>query len=189
MRLCRTNHLRLFMTILRAGSIKFSLQFLLVAIIALGCATVPAFAEDPPAATTPTWTVPADWAKQAGERAMRIATFTAGADATAMEVAISSFPGDAGGLFANVNRWRGQVGLPAVTKDDLMEGIATFENPGMQIFTMRLKGAANQMLGGIVYDEANDRTWFIKATAGAAAVEQHEKSFVAFAQSFKAPKK
>jgi hypothetical protein len=171
------------------GSISNFLQFLFVAVIALSCVTVSVFAEDPPAVTTPTWTVPADWTKQEGERAMRIATFTAGADATTMEVALSSFPGDAGGLFANVNRWRGQVGLPAVTKDNLMEGLATFENPGMKIFTMRLKGAANQMLGGIIYDEANDRTWFIKATAGATAVEQHEKSFVAFAQSFKAPKK
>ncbi len=177
------------MTISRSDSISTVLHFLFIAVIALGFAAVPAFAEDPPAATNPTWTVPADWTKQAGERAMRIATFTAGADATAMEVALSSFPGDAGGLFANVNRWRGQVGLPAVTKDNLMEGIATFENPGMKVFTMRLQGAANQMLGGIVYDEANDRTWFIKATASAAAVEQHEKSFVAFAQSFKAPKK
>ena len=177
------------MTTILNQSLTHHLRFLLLALMALNCMSPAAVAEDQPALIAPSWTVPADWTKLDGERPMRIATFTAGADATAMEIALSSFPGDTGGLFANVNRWRGQVGLPAVTKDNLMEGLVTFETPGMKVFTMRLKGAANQMLGGIVYDEANDRTWFIKATAGAAAVEQHEKSFVAFAQSFKAPMK
>jgi hypothetical protein len=174
------------MTLPLTRSINYSLPFLFIAMMALGFAHVSAFAEEP--ATTPTWTVPTAWVKQPGERAMRIATFIASADDTAIHIPLSSFPGEAGGLLDNINRWRGQVGLAAVTKENLMEGVTSFENPGMKIYTMRLKGATNHMLGGVIYDEANDRTWFIKATASATALDKHEKNFIAFAQSFKAGK-
>jgi hypothetical protein len=30
------------------------------------------------------------------------------------EVTVSAFPGDTGGLLANLNRWRGQIGLEPV---------------------------------------------------------------------------
>jgi len=50
---------------------------------------------------------PDGWARGA-ERNMRLATFTFGSGS---ECVVSAFPGDVGGLHANVNRWRQQVGL------------------------------------------------------------------------------
>ncbi len=50
---------------------------------------------------------PEGWTRGA-DRNMRLATFTFG---SACECVVSAFPGDVGGLHANVNRWRQQVGL------------------------------------------------------------------------------
>jgi hypothetical protein len=53
---------------------------------------------------------------------------------------------------------------------------------------MHLKGEANHMLGAIIFDETGDRTWFVKATAAAKAVEANAAGFEAFAKSFTKPK-
>src|SRR5882672_9535971 len=56
------------------------------------------------------WSAPAHWAPKA-LGAMRKGSFSISGDAGATaDLAITAFPGDTGGLFANVNRWRGQVG-------------------------------------------------------------------------------
>jgi hypothetical protein len=135
--------------------------------------------------SVPAWEIPAGWKQQAGERPMRVATFNAGADATAIEIAVSTFPGDAGGLLANVNRWRGQVGLAPVTNETLAPTLSEAKSPGFTVYTMRLAGAAKHMLGAVITDDAQQRTWFIKATASEAAAGAHEAAFIAFAKSFK----
>ena len=51
---------------------------------------------------------------------MRRATFLVkGADGQSAEIAVSVFPGDVGGLMANINRWRGQIGLGPVAPDEI----------------------------------------------------------------------
>jgi hypothetical protein len=67
----------------------------------------------PPAAGAPQWEVPAGWQQQP-PGSMVIGRFALGAQDAKAEVTVSSFPGDTGGLVANVNRWRGQVGLEPV---------------------------------------------------------------------------
>ena len=60
-----------------------------------------------------TWTTPAGWT-QVPPSEMRVGSFKiTGADGKQADVSIVPLPGMAGGDFANVNRWRGQVGLPA----------------------------------------------------------------------------
>src|SRR5688500_16131105 len=75
------------------------------------------------------WKVPAGWRQDARQRPMRFATFLIGEGDAAVEVAVSQFPGDVGGLLANVNRWRGQVGLAPVTEAELPSIVQPFENP------------------------------------------------------------
>jgi hypothetical protein len=116
---------------------------------------------------------------------MRVATFSAGADATALEIAVSTLANDGGGLLANVNRWRGQVGLPPLTNDTLGATLTETKNPGFTIYTMRLAGPAKHMLGAVITDEAGQRTWFVKSTTSEAAASAHEAAFIAFAKSFK----
>ncbi len=132
----------------------------------------------------PTWTVPVGWAKLDGEKPMRVATFKAGEGANAVEVAISVFPGDVGGLLGNVNRWRGQVKLAPLTEDQLAANVTPFEVSGFTGNTMRLKGEAQHMLGAAIKEVKAERTWFIKILGTPAAIEAQEAAFVAFAKSF-----
>jgi hypothetical protein len=135
-------------------------------------------AED--AVPAPTWTVPAGWVKAEGERPMRVATFTLAGG----EVAVSQFSGNAGGPLANINRWRGQVGLAPVAEAELAEVAQKFEIPGFTGLTMHLKGADKHLLGAAIYEPKADRTWFIKLLGPAALADQQEAAFVAFAKSF-----
>lgn len=71
-------------------------------------------AEHSVADATPKWNVPSAWKLQP-EKPMRFATYRTSADANGPEVIISRFPAAFGNILDNINRWRGQVGLPPVT--------------------------------------------------------------------------
>ena len=60
------------------------------------------------------WNVPAGWTQQPGSD-MRVATLLPPAAAGKAELSIIQLSGDAGGDLANVNRWRGQLGLEPVS--------------------------------------------------------------------------
>ncbi len=62
------------------------------------------------------WTVPEGW-KQLPGAGERLATFQVPGKDRPLELAITSFPGKVGTLAANVNRWRGQLGLPPVSDE------------------------------------------------------------------------
>lgn len=72
----------------------------------------------------PKWTAPAGWAEQPAS-GMRFATLTVPGEPP-LEVAVSSLGMPAEGredyLLANVNRWRGQMGLSPITVDRLHAG-------------------------------------------------------------------
>lgn len=158
-----------------------SIRRFLLSVVVLLTVSSAAFAEEVP---TPSWTVPAGWTKLDQQKPMRFATFTAGEGANAVEVALSSFPGDVGGLWANVNRWRGQVALAPIPQEQLAANVTPFEVPGFTGNTMRLKGETQHMLGAAIKDTKNDRTWFVKVTGSPVAIDAQEVAFVAFAKSF-----
>jgi len=71
----------------------------------------------------PTWTLPEGWTREAGNQ-FRLATIRAGSDSKAPEISVSKLPGPESGdqdeyVLVNVNRWRGQVGLPPLSKAEL----------------------------------------------------------------------
>lgn len=128
------------------------------------------------------WTLPAGWQRVAGERPMRLATFSTTVGEP-LEVALSRFPGDTGGLLANVNRWRGQVGLAAITDNDLAGELKPAETATLRGHTMRLRGSAQHLLGAILSPADGSETWFVKAVGTPAAIDAHEAEFGAFVAS------
>jgi hypothetical protein len=133
------------------------------------------------------WTLPAGWTEVApGE--MSIASFKvpgqAGAEA---DVTVVPLPGVAGGDNANINRWRGQAGLPAATADELQkmaESVQVGDQPA-QLYDVAGQssggGNAKRILG--VIQQRNGTTWFFKMTGDAGLVEQQKPEFVAFLKS------
>ncbi len=64
-----------------------------------------------------TWDLPADWHREPNRERMRYATFRVGSNA--LEVRVYSFGPESADVLANVNRWRGQIGLAKITADEL----------------------------------------------------------------------
>jgi hypothetical protein len=64
------------------------------------------------------WTAPAHWAVKSGS-AMRKGSYAIRHEAGEADLSITAFPGDTGGLLANLNRWRGQIGLAPLAPAEL----------------------------------------------------------------------
>jgi hypothetical protein len=134
-------------------------------------------------ATEGPWALPEGWRLVPGERPMRLATFEAPDESGPVEVALTRFPGDVGGVLANINRWRGQMGLGPVTEGELEALIDRFEAPGFSGYAVRIEGAEAHMLAVGVYEAAEDRTWFVRATLGPDAAGRLKSQVLEFARS------
>jgi hypothetical protein len=146
--------------------------------------STPAPAPDASSAEAWPWTVPAAWKPVDEQRPMRLATYAAETELGVVEVAISRFPGDVGGMLANVNRWRGQVGLPPAEEADLAGMMDRFETPGFVGHTMRLEGAEQHILAASIYETGEDRTWFVRVTTDPAKADAVEDDVFAFSRTF-----
>src|SRR6185436_7389792 len=142
------------------------------------------------AAAKPNWDVPADWKEQPPSQ-MLLAKFLLGGDAGAKaEVTVSVFPGDTGGLLANVNRWRGQVGLTPVEQPEL-KTLASVDVIGGKATLVDVTGVCPRngqkarLIGAIVPREGN--TWFYKMMGDEAVAEQQKAAFVKFIQTVRYP--
>jgi hypothetical protein len=139
--------------------------------------------------TALTWTAPADWQpKPLG--AMRIGSFTVSGDAGNADISIIAFPGEAGGLLANINRWRGQLGLAPLADGDLADATTALAGAGGLHFTVvdlsgQAAGAPARMLGAILSFEG--QTYFFKLTGPDALVTSEKPAFLDFLKTVKAP--
>jgi hypothetical protein len=94
--------------------------------------------------------------------------------------------GDGGGLEANVNRWRGQIGLGPLTKleieDEAGNGVSQLGN--YQLFRLiNLEKKESAFLAAVFPLES--RTLFIKLTASTDGILEIEKDFKDFCSSMK----
>jgi hypothetical protein len=135
------------------------------------------------AVETPQWTVPKNWTASAAS-SMRVATFNvAGEGKQSAEIAVSAFPGDVGGTLANINRWRGQLGLGPIKPEDVA-GISTpIEAGDIKGTVVNLDAGAKRMLVATLPHGAN--SWFFKITGDAALVEAQKETFLGFVKSVK----
>lgn len=140
---------------------------------------------------SPQWEVPAGWTEtDAGPMILKKFSIAGQGEQKAF-VSISSFPGDVGGVFANVNRWRGQLGLPPVEADKLAEATQTLETAGGKATMVDFTGTdgrtgrASRLVGAIV--PHGDQTWFYKLTGDAPLVGPEKESFVRFVKGVRYP--
>ncbi len=110
------------------------------------------------------WTAPDGWTEHAEPRPMRLATYLAPVAGGPVEVAVTRFGGRVGGELANVNRWRGQMGLGPIGEGELDAAIARFSAPGYEGYEARIESPQGVMLAAGVYEESTDQTWFVRAT-------------------------
>ena len=143
-------------------------------------------AKPPPPApdvASPTWAKPAGWAEKP-RTAMRLGNFTA-RDGQA-EITLMTFPGDVGGLLANVNRWRGQSGLPPVDAAGLASATERVSVAGTPATLVEAVSDKNGSIS--VYHPVGNQTWFYKITGPSTVVTAEKGAFMEFLQSIRFPK-
>ncbi len=134
-----------------------------------------------------TWKTPDGWTEVPPGQ-MRVASFKVnGVDGKSADVSVIPLPGLAGSDDANVNRWRGQVGLSPASPDELKKSAESVEAGGQpaQLYDIAGQnpgsGDAERILG--VIQHRDDMAWFFKMTGDAGLVEKQKPSFVAFLES------
>lgn len=131
----------------------------------------------------PNWQVPSGW-KAAGPKPMRLASFDIPNAAGNGDVSISKLSGNGGGLLANVNRWRGQVGLAPLEAGALAANSKAVATAGGDSGTwVELVGTEKTILGAIV--ARGEVSWFFKLTAPAPVAAQNRDAFEQFVRSIR----
>ncbi len=144
--------------------------------------TMPAGLPVPDASALPKlkYTLPDGWQEKAPSE-MRVASFGISENGKTADISVIPLGGSAGGDFANVNRWRGQVGLPPLADDDL-HALAQKTAVGDQPADLYdLTGGAQRILAVILHRD--DTAWFFKMTGDADLVEKQKAAFISFLKS------
>ena len=129
-------------------------------------------------APTPTWTIPKSWEEKPATQ-MRLGNFSAGNGKA--EITVMTFPGTVGGLLANVNRWREQSGLAAVSDSELNKVIQQITISGKPATLAEAIGEKNSSLS--VYHPVDQQTWFYKMSGPSEVIKAEKAAFTSFLQS------
>ena len=132
----------------------------------------------------PQWQVPPGWHETSGGQFLVAKFLISGPDDSHAAVNVSI---TGGGLAANVNRWRGQLGLPSFTDADLQKQLQPLELPSAKAMLIDMAGTEattkqNARLIGIVVSQA-DRTWYYKLMGHPQLVEREKEAFINFVKS------
>ena len=102
---------------------------------------------------------------------------------------VSMSPGDGGGLLANLNRWRTQLGLASVAEADLAKEVQPLDLPGAKASLADVtgkdarSGQPARMVAVVI--PRSGATWFYKLMGEAQLVQQEKDAFLKFVQSTK----
>ncbi len=132
------------------------------------------------------WTAPAAWtAKPNGP--MRKGSFSVKGDGGDADLSITAFPGSTGGLLANVNRWRGQLGLAPFGEGEMETNTVHLDVGDLHLIVVDFAGNAGakstRILGAIIPHDTD--TWFFKLMGPDALVESQKPAFLEFLHTIK----
>ena len=143
--------------------------------------------EPPPSAAGPVqWTKPESWNSQPLSE-MRIGSFKVeGPNAVSADVSITAFPGEAGGLSSNLNRWRGQLQLPPLHDEQLLKTAQRIEVDNVPAYLVDFQTTDNnpkpaRILAAVL--QQGGRTWFVKMTGPPTLLASQRQIFLDFVRS------
>jgi hypothetical protein len=116
---------------------------------------------------------------------MRLATLRPDV-AGRIDVSVTVLAGPAGGELANVNRWRGQIGLPPLDGTALEKARGRVESRAgpVALYDFTAEGAApSRVIAGLATFAGS--TWFVKMTGDAAAVAAARTDFLRLLESLR----
>jgi hypothetical protein len=112
-----------------------------------------------------------------------------------LELTVSALPGNGGGLLPNINRWRGQLGLPPIREDDepsmrellkpenlinVADGRGLLVEMSSEAFDAALRRKVLVLLA-----PRREEIWFIKMTGPEKDVDGQRQGLALWLRSFK----
>jgi hypothetical protein len=130
----------------------------------------------------PTWEAPKHWERKPATQ-MRVGNYAVTNNAgEVLDFSITSFPGDVGGILANVNRWLGQVGISPTDEQGLSQYLSDRmidEKPAKLV----LAESEEQALYAAILVH-NERSWFLKLMGDVKLARSEKENFLGLIDSF-----
>ncbi len=165
--------------------LRLSLAYLLL--VALGTGVQAEDQEKAPPPPKPlTFQVPKGW-KPIDPGDLVTARFQIGAGEQTATMTVTGLRGDGGGLAANINRWRSQVGLEPVPEKDAVRALQPVKVDGNSGHVLDLTGPevagkpTLRMRVGIV--KHAEQTWYFRLIGPARLVGEQQTAFDGFLKS------
>ena len=130
------------------------------------------------------WTLPKGWTETDGG-GMRFATLKAPA-AGKLDVSVVVLPGPAGGELANVNRWRGQIGLPPMDEAAMAGARKAVKTKAGEValYDFTSEGTVkSRLVAGLIVVQGN--TWFVKMVGDLDPVVASRRDFIRIVESLR----
>ena len=135
------------------------------------------------------WSIPTGWEARPSSSSMRLVT-TGPTGRKDVECYVTILGGAGGGLAPNMNRWREQMGRPALSEAEISAlpkiSMLGRESPVIEIEgdAAATGGTALALYGAVC--ELGSRSIFVKMTGPAQTLQAERERFVAFCTSFSA---
>lgn len=138
----------------------------------------------------PAWTIPAGWEEGQLAQFLTARYVIKGSGDASAAVNVSQLSGDGGGLTANINRWRGQLGLAPISDEETAK-LPTIEANGVKAVLTDFNGTDARSgkparLVAVVLP-LSGQTWFYKLMGDETVVGAQKEAFIKFVQSAKYP--
>lgn len=130
--------------------------------------------------------LPEGWVADSQLGTFRVASLSVKQDDKVAQITVIPLGGAAGGVSANVNRWRSQVGLQPLSDAEAHEAlkpVTIFGAEGQWIHIKPGDNGTQAILAAMVMHEG--RNWFFKMTGDPAVVEAQKDAFMQFVKSAK----
>lgn len=130
---------------------------------------------------TPYWQVPFHWEAQ-DLGSLRKGSWVVREGAAKVDISVLAFPGETGGILANVNRWAQQIGLAPIAAENLSQYVKpyTVGEQAAHYVSLRNPDSKEAVLGVIV--PLGPVFWFFKMMGDAALVKREQPFFNQFLQ-------
>jgi hypothetical protein len=102
-----------------------------------------------------------------------------------IDASVVVLPGPAGGELANVNRWRGQIGLAPIDERALAAARKAVTSPigAVSVYDFSGEGSKSRMVAALA--EVEGSTWFLKLTGDAEPVATAKPEFLRIVESLR----
>ena len=132
------------------------------------------------------WETPEEW--QPGKVSnLRLASFlVSDGKNDSLDISVTSFPGSTGSLVSNINRWRGQIQLPPIEKNQLLEVTTPIHIDNEEAVLVDLSSDTQRIIVAVL--EYANQSLFFKLTGDQHLAEQQYINFIDFLASIELPR-